>query len=95
MNALDAVTEFHRDQFTGLFSLVELILRMGILFAGKTPPPKWLGGGLRALKFEFFTNAENASMIAPKMRQARTWPPQSANDGATRDRSLSACMQFR
>ena len=70
---------FHRDQSTGLFSLVELVLRMGILFAGKTPPPKRLGGGLRALKFEFFTNAEKDSMLAPKMRQARTWPPQGAS----------------
>jgi len=46
---------------------------------GKTPPPKRLGGGLRALKFEFFTNAEKDSMLVPKMRQARTCPPQGAN----------------
>ena len=70
---------FHRDQSTGLFSLVELVLRMGILFAGKTPPPQRLGEGLRALKFEFFADAENALMIAPKTRQARTWPPQGAS----------------
>ena len=49
---------FHRDQFTGLFSLVELVLRMGTLFAGKTPPPKRLGEGLRALKFELFPPPE-------------------------------------